>query len=197
MDAEAAPPLRTRLLLLCRGPVDWSLADDGDPPLTQEAAADATLAAATLPGFDAIAASPQRASLETAALVAAARPATIYEREGLDEIRTASPLASTGDHEEWLHRLFESYATSTEGESLAEGVGRLTGALRALGDRFYGRTTLVVSHPVILLAFRASLLQVAVSRDQVEALPDLALSVLDYVEGRFYLVEDFRMRQPS
>jgi broad specificity phosphatase PhoE len=194
MEAATAQPLRTRLLLLCRGPVDWSLAEDGAPALAPDAEGDVTIAAAALPRFDAIVASPQRASRETAALVADARPTTVHERDGLDEIHTISPLADADDYAAWLDRLFESYATSADGESLADSVGRLTAALRAVADRFYGRTTLVVSHPVVLLAFRGSLLQVAASRDQVEALPDLALCVLDYLEGRFYLVEDFPMR---
>jgi broad specificity phosphatase PhoE len=194
MDIAAPEPLRTRLLLLCRGPVDWTLAEAGDPPLHADAAADVALAAAGLPQFDAIVASPQRASLDTATAIAAARPSALYERDDLDEVRTATPLGGAAARDEWLDRLYESYTTSADGESLAEGVARLGAALRAVGDRFYGRTTLVVSHPVVLSAFRASLLQVAASREQVDALPDLALSVVDYLEGRFYLVEDFPMR---
>lgn len=78
-----------------------------------------------------------------------------------------------------------------DGESLAEGVERMTGALRAIGDRFYGRSTLVVSHPVVLLAFRAQQVQVSVSREHIETLPEMALATVDYLEGRFYVVQDF------
>jgi broad specificity phosphatase PhoE len=109
-------------------------------------------------------------------------------------VHTAAPLGGAAERDAWLDRLYESYTTSADGESLAEAVARLAAALRAVGDRFYGRTTLVVSHPVILSAFRASLLRVAAAREQVDALPDLALSIVDYLEGRFYLVEDFPMR---
>ena len=115
-------------------------------------------------------------------------------REEFDEIRTAAPLENEDDYAAWLDRLFESYSTSQDGESLAEGVERIIAGLRAIASQYYGRTMLVISHPVILLALRAYLLMTAVSRDQVESLPTLARCVVDYLEGRFYLVEDFPTR---
>jgi broad specificity phosphatase PhoE len=175
--------------------VDWSEAEEGDPPLAADSVLDAELIAATLPHFDVIAASAQRASQETAEAILAQRPVSVAWRDGLDEIRTVAPLTDADAYSEWLGRLFESYATSRDGESLAEGVDRIRAELRAIADRHYGRSTLVISHPVILLAFRASLQRMAVSQDQVELLPTLALCILDYLEGRFYLVQDFPTRQ--
>jgi broad specificity phosphatase PhoE len=194
MNALAAEAIQTRLLLLCRGRPDWTRASEGDPPLSPDSVLDAELVAATLPHFDVIAASPQRASQETAEAILAQRPVAIDLREGLDEIRSAEPASSAEVYTEWLDRLFTAYATSGGGESLADGVDRLSAALRAIADRYYGRAALVISHPVILLAFRGWLLQAAVQREQVDALSPLAHAVLDYLEGRFYLVQDFPMR---
>jgi broad specificity phosphatase PhoE len=194
MNALAAEAIQTRLLLLCRGRPDWTRASEGDPPLSPDSVLDAELVAATLPHFDVIAASPQRASQETAEAILAQRPVAIDLREGLDEIRSAEPTGSAEVYTAWLDRLFTTYATSDGGESLADGVDRLSAALRAIADRYYGRAALVISHPVILLAFRGWLLQAAVQREQVDALSPLAHAVLDYLEGRFYLVQDFPMR---
>lgn len=187
--------VQTRLLLLRCGAADWEQAADGEPPLTASGLLEVELTTAMLPRFDAVVASPQRPTRETAETIAAIRTVPVGWRDELDEIRTAAPLTDAGAYAAWLDRLFEAYRTSADGESLAEGVERMTAALRAVGDRFYGRTVLVVSHPVILLAFRANLLGMAVSRDHVEMLPDLALAAVDYLEGRFYLVRDFPMRQ--
>lgn len=191
MSLMADQPLRTRLLLLCRGAVDWSRAADGDPQLSAEGRADAEIAAASLPGFDAIVASPQRASEETAAAIGAIRQVPVLLRDGLDEIRAAVPIPDADGYAQWVIALFESYSTFPGGESLAEGTGRLTATLRAIGDMRYGRTTLVISHPIALLAFRGSLLGIPVTRAHADALPDLGLAVVDYLEGRFYLVQDF------
>jgi broad specificity phosphatase PhoE len=194
MSLPGSDAIQTRLILLCRGPVDWTRASDGDPPLTSEGARDVELAIATLPRFDVVAASPQRSSRETAETVLAQRPAAVVWHEGLDEIRTTGAVSDAGAYGEWLDRLFLTHASSEAGESLADAVARMTAELRALADRYHGRTALIVSHPVILLAFRGSLVQSAVRRDQVDALPSPALSILDYVEGRFYLVHDFPTR---
>ncbi|MDR7486584.1 MAG: histidine phosphatase family protein [Armatimonadota bacterium] len=197
METPVFEPLQTRLLLLCRGAVDWTRTGAEGPPLSAQGLLDAELATSTLPRFDAIVASPQRASQETAEAISAIRQVPLTWRDGLDEIRTSSVLTTAQEYADWLDRLFESYHLFAEGESLAEGADRLLAALRATADRYYGRTTLVVGHPVILLAFRASLLNTTVTREQVEALPDLSLLVVDYVEGRFYLVSDFPIRQPT
>jgi hypothetical protein len=53
---------------------------------------------------------------------------------------------------------------------------------------------LVVTHPLILLGFRAEQVRAVPMRHQVESLPDLGLAVVDYLEGQFYLVEDFPTR---
>lgn len=194
MDSLAGEAIRTRLLLICRAELDWTHGTS-DPPLGTEAALDAELAGASLPEFQAIVASPLRATEDTARAILQQRPVAVYWRDDLDEIRTASPPATLQAHQAWLDRLFESYEVAADGESLLDGAERLTAALRAVGDRFYGRTTLVISHPVILTAFRAALTGAAATREQVEALPPLALAVVDYVDGRFYLVEDFPSRQ--
>lgn len=197
MSAPSGEPIRTRLILLCRGPVEWSQAQDGDPPLSREGLLEAELLAATLPHFDVIVASAQRSSQDTAEALLVQRPTTIVLREGLDEIRTAASLTSEEAYRDWLDRLFESYETAAEDESLAEGAERMASALRAIADRYYGRSALVISHPVIVLAFRGGLVQSAVQREQVEALPPLAVSTLDYLEGRFYLAQDFPMRMTT
>lgn len=194
MSTMPGEAIRTRLILLCRGPVDWAQAEGGDPPLDSASLRESELLAATLPQFDVIVASPQRSSQETAEALLAQRPVAVVWRDGLDEIRTAASLTSSEAYTDWLDRLFESYGTAAEGESLAEGAERLASALRGIADRYYGRSALVVSHPVILLAFRGSLVQSAVQREQVDALSGLATSTLEYLEGRFYLVQDFPMR---
>lgn len=186
-----AGAIQTRLLLLCRGALDWTNAQDGDPPLSPEGTLDAELAVAALPHFDVIAASPQRSSQETVEAVLARRPAPVVWQDGLDEIRPAAPLTDAAAYAAWLDRLFTGGGPADDGESLADGAQRLGAAIRAIADRYYGRTTLVVSHPIILLAFRGGVLQASVKREQVESLPPLALSILDYLEGRFYLVRDF------
>lgn len=194
MSGMPGEAIRTRLILLCRGPVDWAQAQSGDPPLDSESLRESELLAATLPHFDVIVASPQRSSQETAEALLVQRPVAIVWRDGLDEIRTAAALTSESAYADWLDRLFESYGTAAEGESLAEGAERMTSALRGIADRYYGRSALVISHPVILMAFRGGLVQSAVQRGQVDALPGLAVSILEYLEGRFYLVQDFPMR---
>jgi broad specificity phosphatase PhoE len=183
------------MLLLRHGAVDWARAEDGEPPLTAAGLLDAELAASTLPRFDAIVASAQRPAQETAEAIMLRRAVPLSWRDGLDEIRTSARLQNAAAYAEWVDRLFGAYDAAEEGESLAEGVDRVAAALRATGDRYYGRSILIVSHPVILLAFRAHLLHVAVTRDQVDTMPELALAVVDYLEGRFYLVEDFPVRQ--
>ncbi len=193
----AVEAVQTRLLLLRHGEVKWDRAVDGEPPLSTAGMMAVELTAAGLPRFDHIAASPQRPTRETAEAVGAIRAVPLSWRQDLDEIRTAAPLPDAAAYAGWLDRLFESYGTSVDGESLADGAARMTSALRALGDQFYGRSTLVVSHPAILLAFRAQQAHASVSRDQMETLPDLALATLDYVEGRFYLAQDFPIRQMS
>jgi broad specificity phosphatase PhoE len=195
MNALIADPIQTRLLLLCRGPLDWSQGGGGDPPPTSEGILEAQLMAATLPHFDVIAASPMRASQETAEAVLVQRPVAVDWRDGLNEIMCAAPPQDAGAYGEWLDRLFTTYTSADTGESLADGADRMTAALRGIADRYYGRATLVISHPVVLLSFRARLTQTAVQRDQVDALPPLAHSVVDYLEGRFYLVQDFPVRR--
>lgn len=194
MGMMASEPVRTRFILLNRGPADWSRAEDGDPPVVDDGTMDLELAGRMLPQFDVIIASAQRASQETAEAILGRRPVSMILREELDEIRTAARLESVDDYHEWLDRLFESYSTSQDGESLAEGVERIIAGLRAAANQYYGRSMLVISHPVILLALRAHLLMAAVSRDQVDGLPNLAVCIIDYLEGRFYLVEDFPTR---
>lgn len=185
---------QTRLFLLRHGEVEWTRIVGGEPPLSAAGMAATELAAAALPRFEHIAASPQRPARETAETIGLVRGVTQWWQEDLDEIRTASTLADAGAYAAWLDRLFESYDASADGESLADGAARMAAALRRIGDRFHGRTTLVVSHPVILLAFRANQTQTPISRDQVQAMPDLALATLDYLEGRFYIVADFPIR---
>jgi broad specificity phosphatase PhoE len=194
MDLPASQAIRTRLLLLCRGPLDWSQAEDGDPPLTPEGVLDAELVAAALPHIDAIAASTQRAGQDTAEAILAQRTVAVDWRAALDEIRSAAPLTDEDAYTGWLDQVCAVSASFGEGESLADGAERMTAALRAIADRYHGRATLVVSHPVVLLAFRGAVRQTEVQRDQIDALPPLALSILDYVAGRFYLVQDFPMR---
>jgi broad specificity phosphatase PhoE len=195
MNAAIADPVQTRLLLLCPGPLDWSQGIDGDPPPTPESILDAQLIAAALPRFDMIAASPMRASQETVEAVLGQRPVAVDWRDGLNEIMCAAPPRDAQAYGEWLDRLFTAFASADTGESLADGADRMAAALRGIADRYYGRATLVISHPVILLAFRARLTQTVLQRDDVDALPPLAHAVVDYLEGRFYLVQDFPVRR--
>ncbi|MGH2372773.1 MAG: histidine phosphatase family protein [bacterium] len=174
------------------GEVEWSSATDGEPPLSAAGLTAVEVAASRLPRLDHIVASTQRSALQTAEAVSAVRALPVWWRDDLDEIRTAAPISDAAGYGAWLDCLFES--PEAAGESLADGAHRMTLALRTISDQFYGRTTLVVSHPAILLAFRAEQLHAPVSREMVESLPDLALATVDYVEGRFYLVRDFPMR---
>jgi broad specificity phosphatase PhoE len=195
MVSLTSEPIRTRLLLLRHGAVDWSRVEAGEPPLSDAGRADAEIAAATLPRADVIVASPQRPTAETADAIAAYRGIEVAWRDSLDEIRPSAQPLDAAAYADWIDRLFSSYATSDEGEALQEGADRMVASLRAIGDRYYGRSILVVSHPVILLAFRGRLVQAPVQRVQVETMPDLALATVDYLEGRFYLVQDFPIRQ--
>ncbi len=183
------------MLLLRHGAVDWARAAEGEPPLTDEGLLDAELAASTLPHVDVVVTSPQRAAQETAEAIAGRRAVPLSSRDGLDEIRTTAPLQDAAAYAAWADRLFGAYETSEDGESLVDGVERLGASLRAIGGRYYGRSILIVSHPIILLAFRARLVHASATRDQVDAMPDLAMATVDYLEGRFYLVEDFPFRQ--
>ncbi|MDR7420504.1 MAG: histidine phosphatase family protein, partial [Armatimonadota bacterium] len=143
MGVQTVEAIQTRLLLLCRGPVDWTQASDGDPPLAAAGALDAELTAGALPHFDVIVASPQRASQETAEAIAAQRRVAMDLRDGLDEIRSATTVSDAAGYIGWLDDLFTAHAPLGAGESLADGADRLTAALRAIGDRYYGRATLV------------------------------------------------------
>lgn len=176
------------------GEIEWSSATDGEPPLSAAGLAAVELVASRLPRFDHIAASAQRSALQTAETVSAVRALPVWWRDDLDEIRTAVSISDAASYGAWLDRLFEAPEAASGGESLADGAHRMTLALRTISDQFYGRSTLVVSHPAILLAFRAGQLHAPVSREMVDGLPDLALATVDYVEGRFYLVQDFPMR---
>lgn len=195
MEPLILEPVKTRLLLLRHGAVDWAQVVMGEPPLAAESLREVELVAATLPHFDAIAASPERPARETAEIIGVVRGVPVTWRDGLREIRTASPLTGAQDWADWADRLFEDYRTSMDGESLADGTERITAEIRTTGDQRYGRTTLVVSHPIVLLAFRAHIAKTAVLRDQVDSLPELGLAIVDYLEGRFYLVRDFPVRK--
>ena len=194
METQAFHAVQTRLLLLSRGEVEWAHADAGDPPLSEAGLAAVELAAATLPRFTYIAASPQRASRETAETLSAIRGVPLWWRDDLDELRTVAPLGDLGAYQAWLDGLFDAFGDEAGGEALADGVHRLTVALRAIGDQYYGRTVMVVSHPVIILGFRAHEMYISMTREQIETLPDLAMAIVDYLEGRFYMVEDFPTR---
>jgi len=186
--------VRTRLLLLNRGEPDWTRAIDGDPPLSEAGLGAVDFAAATLPSFAHITASPQAASRQTAEALSAIRGVSLWWRDDLDELRTRMPVTDLAGYHAWLEELFDLIEEAPPGESLADGAHRLTVALRTIGDQFYGRTVLVVTHPLILLGFRAEQRRGVPMRDQVESLPDLGLAVVDYLEGQFYLVEDFPTR---
>lgn len=194
METQAFQAVRTRLLLLNRGEPDWTRALDGDPPLSESGLAAVDLAAATLPHFSHIVASPQPASRQTAEALSAIRGAALWWRDDLDELRTRVPLSDLAAYRAWLDGLFDLIGDAPPGESLLDGAHRLKVALRIIGDQFHGRTALVVTHPLILLGFRAEQVRALPMRDQVESLPDLGLAVVDYLEGQFYLVEDFPTR---
>lgn len=179
------------------GEVEWSGATDGEPPLSAAGLAAVEQTVSRLPRFDHIAASAQRSALQTAETVSMVRALPVWWRDDLDEIRNAGPISDAASYGAWLDRLFEAPEAASGGESLADGAHRMTLALRTISDQFYGRSTLVVSHPAILLAFRAEQLRAPVSREMVDSLPDLALATVDYVEGRFYLVQDFPIRWAS
>lgn len=195
MSDDASEALRTRLLLLRHGALDWTAVGEGDPPLSEAGLAEAATAAASLPGFDAVFSSPMRAAVETAEAIAAARALPVALRVGLAEIASVSPPSDEGAYGAWVDRLFDTYGSSPDGESLAEGAARIAADLRAIGDLRYGRSSLVVSHPLVLLAFLSEVGARPLSRDQVDSLPDLALAVVDYLEGHFYLVEEFPVRR--
>lgn len=194
MVTEACEAVRTRLLLLNRGEPDWELAIDGDPPLSEAGLLAVERLAARLPRVAHVAASPQTASRQTAETLGAICGASLWWRDDLDELRTRAPLAGLAGYRAWVDTLFDPIADAPPGESLADGAHRLRVALRAIGDQCYGRNVLVVSHPLVLLAFRAEQTRSIPTRDHVDALPDLALAVVEYLEGQFYLVEDFPTR---
>jgi broad specificity phosphatase PhoE len=164
-------PTSTRLVLLCCGAAEPVPAASAPPPLSAAGRAAVEQAAAVLPPFAHIVASGQPAARETAEILAAARGVPVWWRDDLDELRSA--------------------------ESLVEGGQRLHYALMAVGDRFHGRTTLVVSYPAVLTAFGAAQRGTVPTPDDVAALPDLSVAIVDYVEGRFYMVQDFPVRRGS
>lgn len=193
MSALGFLPARTRLVLLCRGAMDWAQAAGGEPPLSAAGLAAVEQAAATLPGFGQIVASAQRAARETAEALSAIRGVPVWWRDDLDELRATPPLTDAAAYAQWVDSLFDADALG--GESLSDGAQRLTQALVAIGDRFYGRSTLVVSHPVVLAAFQAVRRGAMPAREDVTALPDLGAAIVEYLEGRFYLVQDFPVRR--
>ncbi len=194
MAALGLRPVRTRLVLLCRGPVDWAQTGGEDPPLSASGLAAVEDAAARLPAFAQIVASAQRAARETAEVLAGIRGVPVAWRDDLDELRTATPITDAAAYAAWIDDLF---AGAAGGESPAEGAQRLTYALISIGDRFHGRSTLVVSHPVVLAAFWATQRGRQPVREDVLGMPDLGTAVVEYVEGRFYLVEDFPVRRDA
>ena len=189
-----APDVQTRLLLLRHGEVAWERAADGEPSLSDAGLASVEATVATLPRFDHIAASPSRPARETAEAIGLARGATAWWHEDLDEIRTATPPGDAQSYAAWLDRLFESLGSPGDGESVADGGARFAAVLRRIGDRFHGRTVLVVSHPVVLLAFRSIEMRAPLARGHVDTMPDLAMATVDYLDGRFYIVGDFPVR---
>ncbi|MDR7555397.1 MAG: histidine phosphatase family protein [Armatimonadota bacterium] len=195
MAALGLRPVRTRLVLLCRGPVDWAQAGGEDPLLSASGLAAVEEAAARLPAFAQIVASAQRAARETAEVLAAIRGVPVAWRDDLDELRAAMPITDAAAYAAWIDDLFAGAAGG--GESLVDGAQRLTYAFMGIGDRFHGRSTLVVSHPAVLAAFWAAQRGRQPVREDVLGMPDLGTAVVDYVEGRFYLVEDFPVRRDA
>lgn len=186
-----ASEVRTRLLLLRCCAMAWPAGSE--PTLSQAGLAAVELAAATLPRFDHIAASRSGPARETAETIGLVRGVTPQWDDDLGEVRTVVPPTDAQSYDAWLDRLFES-PDDAGGESLAEGGERLAAALRRIGDRTLGRTVLIVSHPVILLAFRSRQMHAPLTRGHVDAMPDLALATVDYLQGRFYVVADFPVR---
>lgn len=193
MSALGFHPVRTRLVLLCRGTVDWTQAAGDEPPLSAAGLAALEQAAATLPAFAQIVASAQRAARETAEALSAIRGVPVWWRDGLDELRAGPPVTDAAAYARWVDSLFDADAPG--GETLGEGAQRLTRTLVAIGDGFSGRSTLVVSHPVVLAAFQAAQRGTTPTREDMAALPDLGTAIVEYVEGRFYLVQDFPVRR--
>jgi broad specificity phosphatase PhoE len=189
-----APDVQTRLLLLRHGEVTWDRTVDGEPSLSDAGLATVEATAATLPRFDHIAASPSRPARETAETIALVRGVTAWWHDDLDEIRTAAPPGDAQAYVAWLDRLFEALDSPGDAESVSDGGTRLAATLRRIGDRFHGRTVLVVSHPVILLAFRTREVHAPLARGHVDTMPDLAMATVDYLDGQFYIVRDFPVR---
>jgi broad specificity phosphatase PhoE len=188
-----ASDIRTRLLLLRCGDAAWAGASGGEPVLSEAGLAAVELAAATLPRFDHIAASSSGPARETAEAIGLIRGVTPHWDDDLGEVRTTTPPVDAQSYGAWLDRLFES-ADGADGESLADGGARLAAALRRIGDRSLGRAVLIVSHPVVLLAFRSREMRAPLARGHVDAMPDLALATADYLQGRFCIVADFPVR---
>jgi broad specificity phosphatase PhoE len=174
--------------------VDWSSVGDEGPRLSAAGRVDAEVTVATLPAFDAVVTGPAAAALETAEIIAAARGIDVAVRDALRDVEAADPPRDAVRWAAWADDVFAHHGAADRGESLPDAAGRFAAALRAIGDRRLGRTTLIVCPPLVLAAFRASLIQSAPQREHVDAIPDLALASLDYVDGRFYLVRDFPLR---
>jgi broad specificity phosphatase PhoE len=194
VDTPSGTTIRTRLLLLRHGAVDWTRAAPDGPPLSAAGRQDAEVTAATLPPFDAVMTGAAPAAVETAEIIASTRGVGVTVRDDLGEVDAADPPQDAERWAAWVDEAFERPAASERGESLAEAADRLARGLRAIGDRRLGRATLVVVPPIVLAAFRATLLQSAPERAHVDAVPDLAVALLDYLDGRFYLVQDLPLR---
>jgi broad specificity phosphatase PhoE len=189
-----ASDLRTRLLLLRHGQAAWRHGPGGEPALSEAGRADVELAAAALPRFDHLVASPGAPARQTAELIALVRGPSPSWYDDLDEVRAAMPPVDAASYDAWLDRLFEATTDAGGGESLADAGARVAAVLRRIGDRFLARTILVVSHPVVLLAFRSREMHAPLARGHVDAMPDLAMATVDYLQGRFYIVTDFPVR---
>lgn len=188
-----ASDIRTRLLLLRCGAMAWTGAPGDEPTLSEAGLGAVELVAATLPHFDHIVASRSGPAQQTAEAIGLVRGVTPGWDDDLGELRSGPSPFDAQSYDAWLDRLFEP-AHDAGGESLAEGGARLAAALRRIGDRFLGRTVLIVSHPMILLAFRSREMRAPLTRAHVDALPDLALATVDYLQGHFYIVADFPVR---
>lgn len=194
MDTPTATFVRTRLLLLRHGAVDWPRVGPEGPPLSADGRLGAEVTVATLPPFDAVMTGPATAAMETAEVMAAARGVGVTVREELRDVDAVDPPHDTETWAAWADDVFASPGGSPRGESLSEAADRFARALRSIGDQRLGRATLLVCPPMVLTAFRAGLLHSAPQREHVDAIPDLALASLDYVDGRFYLAHDFPLR---
>jgi broad specificity phosphatase PhoE len=188
-----ASDIRTRLLLLRCGAMTWAGGPGDESTLSATGLAAVELVAATLPRFDHIAASRSGPARETAETIGLVRGVTPAWDDDLGEVRSAVSPVDAQSYDAWLDRLFEP-PHDAGGESLTEGGARLAAALRRIGDRSLGRIVLIVSHPVILLAFRSHQMRAPLTRGHVDAMPDLALATVDYLQGRFYIVADFAVR---